>query len=156
MEISKLFISFIISASPLGELKIGLPYALHQHLNDYAALIFCIAGNLLVYPIINFLMENYGHLIFRNNKVKRKMVTVRQNTQKRTKDLIEKYGFWGLMVFVAVPLPGTGAYFGTIAAYVFNIESGKAMKAISIGVIVTGILYYLAMKGLIKGLEFIL
>ena len=61
-----------------------------------------------------------------------------------------------MLIFVAIPMPGTGAYFGTIAAYVFDIEKKKAAMAISIGIVITGVLYFAAMKGLIKGLSFLL
>jgi uncharacterized membrane protein len=154
--LGKLIVSFLISASPLGEAKVGLPYALSANVNDIAALLFCMAGNLMVYPIIELFMSTVGKSLFKKPSIKRKVIKLRNNTKARTQDLVDKYGFWGLMVFVAVPLPGTGAYFGTIAAYVFEIDKAKAFKAISIGVIITTILLFLILKGAIKGLEFLL
>ena len=50
---------------------------------------------------------------------------------------IQKYGFWGLMVFVMIPLPITGAYMGTIAASIFKVDRKKALLAISLGVLVS-------------------
>lgn len=50
---------------------------------------------------------------------------------------IQKYGFWGLMIFVMIPLPVTGAYMGTIAANIFKINRKKAMLAISLGLVVS-------------------
>ena len=154
--LGKLIVSFLISASPFGEMKIGLPYAMHAHVNDVAALIFCIAGNLMVYPIVDYLMVNYGTKFFKSTKTKKKAVWIKIHTRSKTKDLIQKYGFWGLMIFVMVPIPGTGAYLGTVAAYIFEIEKSQAFKAISIGVIFSGILLYAALKGMIAGANFLL
>ena len=152
--LGKLIVSFLISASPFGEMKIGLPFALHAHVNDVVALIFCIAGNLMVYPIVDYLMVNYGARLFKSNKIKRKAVWVKIHTKSKTKDLVQKYGFWGLMFFVMIPVPGTGAYLGTVAAYIFDIDKAKAFKAISLGVVFSGILLYAVIKGALKGISF--
>ena len=57
-------------------------------------------------------------------------------TRKKVESNIEKWGFWGLMIFVMIPLPFTGAYIGTIAAYIFKINYKKALLAINIGVLI--------------------
>lgn len=154
--LGKLLVSFLISASPLGELKTGLPWALSKtDVNQYAALLFCIAGNLMVYPIIEYVMSNFGAKIFKTRWSKKKVVSLKQYSKSKTQSLVDKYGFWGLMIFVAVPLPGTGAYFGSIAAYVFGVEKKKAALAISIGIVITGVLYFAVLQGLIEGYKFL-
>lgn len=145
--LGKLLVSFLISASPFGEMKIALPIAMSStEINDWGALLFCIAGNLMVYPIVDYLMTNYGPYLFKNRKAKRGFVKVRSHTRSKTEKLINKYGFWGLMIFVMVPLPGTGAYLGTIAAYIFGIEKNDAFAAISIGIVLSGILLFAVLK----------
>ena len=145
--LGKLLVSFLISASPFGEMKTALPIAIHSNeINDWGALLFCIAGNLMVYPIVDYLMTNYGAFIFKTNKAKRSIVKVRSHTRNKTEKLISKYGFWGLMIFVMVPLPGTGAYLGTFAAYIFGIEKKDAFAAISIGIVLSGILLFAVLK----------
>jgi uncharacterized membrane protein len=153
--LGKLIVSFLISASPFGELKAGMPYAEAVGITDWAILIICIAGNLLVFPIIELFMTYFGPILFKSNWSKRKVIKLKTTTKRKTQSLIEKYGFWGLLVFVAIPMPGTGAYFGTIAAYVFDIEKKKAALAISLGILITGVLYFCVMKGLLKGLSFL-
>ena len=64
--------------------------------------------------------------------------TVRART--KTKTVIQKYGVWGLMIFVMIPLPITGAYIGTIAAYIFGISYQKSLIAISSGIIISSIM----------------
>lgn len=57
---------------------------------------------------------------------------------------IHKYGFWGLMIFVMIPLPFTGAYMGVVAGRVLNVETRSAFKAISIGILISSTLIALA------------
>jgi len=151
--LGKLLLSFLISISPLGEMKVGLPYAIAADVNPWVALLFCLAGNLLIFPLVDYLMTTFGPIVFKSRKTKETALKFRLHTKKRTKGLMEKYGFWGLMVFVMIPLPGTGAYLGTIASYAFNIDKRKAFRAISLGVIGSGaILQTLAILTL-KGIE---
>jgi len=63
---------------------------------------------------------------------------------------MDKYGFWGLMIFVAIPLPGTGAYSGSIAALILGMNKVKAFISISLGVIIAGIIVALATTGVVK------
>jgi len=58
----------------------------------------------------------------------------------KTKKVIQKYGVWGLMIFVMIPLPVTGAYIGTIAAYIFGISYQKSLIAISSGITISSIM----------------
>ena len=146
-------LSFLISASPLGEMKVGLPYANAADLNPWAALLFCVAGNLLVFPIVDYVMTTFGNRLFKNKTVAKRVVRIRNHTKNKTKGLIQKYGFWGLMVFVMIPLPGTGAYLGTIAAYAFNIDKQKAFMSISVGVVLSGILLQAGLMGAFKAFE---
>ncbi|HIB85266.1 MAG TPA: ligand-binding protein SH3, partial [Chromatiaceae bacterium] len=53
---------------------------------------------------------------------------------------IDKYGFWGLMVFVMIPLPVTGAYTGSFAAWIFGVKRRKAFLAVSLGVLIAGVI----------------
>lgn len=139
--LGKLLLSFLISASPFGEMKVGLPYAILQgDINPWIALLFCMAGNLLVFPIVDYFMTNYGGFLLKNRMIKKGVVKLRSHAKSKTQALMQKYGFWGLMIFVMVPIPGTGAYLGTIAAYFLNIKRGRAFAAISAGVVLSGIL----------------
>ena len=136
--------SFLISASPFGEMKVGLPYAiLSANLNPWTAFLFCIAGNLLIFPIVEYFIDHQMVKFFRHGKLKRMAARLRSLSRKKTEKLIKKYGFWGLMVFVMVPLPGTGAYLGTVASYVFEFDKKDASLAISIGVVISGLLVQL-------------
>jgi len=150
--LGKLIVSFLFSASPFGEMKIALPIAMnHPGINEWAALFFCIAGNLMVYPIVERLMSNYGTFLFKTKTAKKGLIKVRTHTKNKTGKLINKYGFWGLMIFVMVPLPGTGAYLGSVAAYVFGIDKKSAFYAISIGIVLSGFLLFATIKAAEQG-----
>ena len=68
---------------------------------------------------------------------KKGVVYLAKRAKKIAGGNVQKHGFWGLMVFVMIPLPGTGAYMGTIAANIFKIERKRAFLAISLGVIIS-------------------
>lgn len=152
--LGKLLLSFLISISPLGEMKAGLPMAILQYgLNPWVAFLFCLSGNLLIFPLVDYLMTTFGPMVFKSRKTKERAVRFRLHTKRRTNGLMQKYGFWGLMVFVMIPLPGTGAYLGTIASYAFDIDKGKAFKAISLGVLGSGIILQFVTILTKKGIE---
>jgi uncharacterized membrane protein len=65
------------------------------------------------------------------------------NLRKRGKPKVEKYGFWGLILFVAIPLPITGAYTGTILAWLLDMDWRKAFPAVGLGVTVAGVIVLL-------------
>ena len=69
------------------------------------------------------------------------------NLRKRGKPKVEKYGFWGLTLFVAIPLPITGAYTGTILAWLLGMDWRKAFPAVGMGVIVAGVVVLLITLG---------
>ncbi len=64
---------------------------------------------------------------------------------------VERYGFWGLVLFVAVPLPGTGAYAGTAAAWLLEIEWKKGLGAVVVGVAIAGTVVWLASEAVAVG-----
>ena len=132
--------SIILSMLPIAELRGGIPYALTKDIHPVVAYFICCAANILAFPIVYFFM-GFFHGIF--NKMSwytnlfDKIVT---RTRAKVGDKIEKWGFWGLMVFVMVPLPVTGAYTGSFAAWVFGIEKRKGFLAVACGVMIAGLL----------------
>jgi uncharacterized membrane protein len=72
------------------------------------------------------------------------------NLRKRGKPIVEKHGFWGLILFVAIPLPITGAYTGTILAWLVGMNWKKAFPAVGLGVIMAGVVVLLITLGVIS------
>lgn len=147
-----ILIAMLWSISPFGEAKVGIPYALFNDVNIYLAFIFCLIANILVFPVMIFFLDSVNRLFFRWRFYKKSAVWVARRAKTGARKGIEKYGFWGLMIFVMVPLPGTGVYAGTIASYIFRFERKKAFLANSIGIFLSSVIVWTVTVLSIKGL----
>jgi len=132
--------SILLSMLPIAELRGGIPYAIANDVSPLLAYLICVGANLLAFPIVFFFLE-FLHPIFMKidfyETLFEKFVI---RTRKKIENNIEKWGFWGLMIFVMIPLPVTGAYTGSFAAWLFNIKKSQALLAVSLGVIIAGII----------------
>ncbi len=133
--LESLIITFLLSISPFGEARVGIPYAILNEVPFLWALAVGLAANLLIYPFLVLLIDTFNNRFWPNRHYKKGVIYLSRIARKKTGSSIEKYGFWGLMVFVMIPLPGTGAYLGTIAASIFKIDRKKAFWAVSLGVL---------------------
>ena len=129
---------FLISISPFGEGKVGIPIAIAiDNLPITTILLVGILGNLLIFPLLYKSIEISNKYLLKNRFYKKSAIKLSLRARRKTKNVIGKYGAWGLMVFVMIPLPFTGAYIGTIASYIFGINYRKSLFAISCGVIIS-------------------
>lgn len=135
--ISELIHTFLLSISPFGEARVGIPYGIMQGLHPLWAFSVGLAANLLVFPIFIWLINKFDMKLWRFRPYKRQSLRMARKAKTGVGAKIQKYGFWGLMIFVMIPLPVTGAYMGTIAAYIFKIKKRKAIAAISLGVFIS-------------------
>ena len=133
--ISKEAIIFIISMIPILELRGGLLSASPALLNVpiLRAIPICIVGNILPIPFILLLIR---HVLEWMKKVPcfRGIALWLEHKAMSKKGQIEKYEFWGLMLFVGIPLPGTGAWTGALVASLLRMKFGKAFGAILVGI----------------------
>ena len=147
-----LFYTFLFSMSPIGEARLGIPYAVFNNVHFLLAFAVGLVGNLLVYPLFMWLIDRFHQKLWPYTLYKKGMIRFSRIAKRSAGGNIQKYGFWGLMVFVMVPLPGTGAYTGTIAAALFKIERKKAFLAITLGTLISCVIMavgsYLSSLGL--------
>lgn len=122
------------SVSPFGEAKVGIPYAVFNDINIYWAFVVCFLANVLIFPIMIFFLDNVNRYFLRWRFYKKSAIYVARKAKLGAGKNIQKYGFWGLLIFVMVPVPGTGVYAGSIAAYLFGIERKRAFLANTIGI----------------------
>ncbi|MBA3985011.1 MAG: small multi-drug export protein [Flavobacteriales bacterium] len=141
------------SISPFGEAKVGIPYALVNGVNIYIAFIFCVIANILVFPLMTFFLDKINTYFYKWRFYKRSSVYIARKAKTGAQKGIDKYGFWGLMLFVMVPIPGTGVYAGTIAAYIFKIERKKAFLANSIGIFISSVIIWVSTLLALEGLQ---
>jgi len=147
-----IIIAMLWSVSPFGEAKVGIPYGMYQGVNIYVVLIACFLANLLVFPIMLFFLNTMNTQLLKWKQYKKAAIYVARKAKNGSGDKIKKYGFWGLVIFVMIPLPGTGVYAGSIATYLFKIERRKAFVANTLGIFISSIIVWtmtlLAMKGM--------
>tara|TARA_B100000902_G_C27279073_1_gene900613 strand:- start:1104 stop:1547 length:444 start_codon:yes stop_codon:yes gene_type:complete len=135
-----ILVTFLISLSPLGEARAGIPYGELNGLPIFLVLVIGLTANLLIFPVFYRAIEFSKKYFSKNEFYKKSVIYLSSRARSRTKTMIKKYGAWGLMVFVMIPFPVTGAYTGTIAAYIFRISYKKSLIAISIGVTISCIM----------------
>lgn len=136
----------VVSAMPLSELRGGIPLALYLGFSPLESYILGVVGNLIPIPFILLLLDK-----IKNIKIKfiSKVYTAITTRIEKRRNLIEKYGYVGLMLFVAVPLPITGAWTGTLLAFLLGLNKFKSFLAISLGVSLAGIIVTLTSLGVL-------
>lgn len=140
--IKDFIISVLLSLSPFGEAKVGIPYGIVNGLNIYLVFAACFLANVLVFPIMMFFLEKINRSLLNWKFYKKSAVFVARRAKNGSGAQIKKYGFWGLMFFVMIPLPGTGVYAGSIATYLFKIEKSKAFTANVIGIFFSSLIVW--------------
>ena len=137
--IGKLIVTFLISMVPIIELRGALPIATGMGVEWYIALPIAIIGNIIPVPFIIIFIKKIFAWMSKQKGFLTKIVTKMEEKAFSKKDAIEKYGPWGLWLFVAIPLPGTGAWTGALIAAMMGISLKKSFPAIATGVITAGI-----------------
>ena len=135
-------ITFLWSISPFGEAKVGIPYGIFHDLNIFWVLLIAVVANILVFPIMMFFLEHINRNLLRWHAYKKMAIWIARRAKVGSGDKIKKYGFWGLIFFVMIPLPGTGVYAGSIAGYIFKVETKTAFKANAIGIIISSLIVW--------------
>ena len=135
-----LIYSIILSMMPIAELRGGIPYALANGITPVTAYLVCTAANILAFPIVYLFIGIFHDLFLKMQWYASLFEKLVIRTRHKVEDNLEKWGFWGLMVFVMIPLPVTGAYTGSFAAWVFGIEKSKAFLAVALGVLISGLI----------------
>ncbi len=131
----KELIILIIAALPISELRGAIPVGLSLNQPLFKTIILAISGNLIpVIPLL-FLLEPVSKKLRQFKLWHRFFEWLFERTQRRAQ-LVERYGAIGLIFFVAIPLPITGAWTGCVAATLFKIRFRYAFAAITIGVII--------------------
>ena len=142
--LEKYLLCFLVSMVPLIELRMGVPFAVGMGLDYMTSLVVCVIGNMLPVPIIYFFARKvleWG----RDKKYIGKFFTYCiEKGERGGQKLKAKAGrgglFIALMLFVGIPLPGTGAWTGTLAASFLNMGIKSTSLAVSLGVIIAGII----------------
>ena len=141
-------IAFIISLMPILELRGGLIAAALLEINIVKAFIICFIGNIIPIPFILWLITPIFDYL-KKTKLFNGFVTKLENKAMSKKDKIEKLEYIGLMLFVGIPLPGTGAWTGCLIAALLNMNKKKAMLYAVLGVVMAGIIMMIFSYGIL-------
>lgn len=150
--ITDLIIAMLWSISPFGEAKVGIPYGLLNGVNMYLVLGACFLANVMVFPIMMFFLNTINRYFLRWHFYKKGALFVARRAKIGSGEKIRKYGFYGLIFFVMLPVPGTGVYAGSIATYLFNFERKKAFLANTIGIFLSSLIVWITTVLTMKGM----
>lgn len=149
--VSKEALIFIISLFPILELRGGLLAASLLKVNYLTALPLCVIGNILPIPfILLFIRRIFGWM--KKSRMLRPMVEKLENRAMGRSDQIQRYEFLGLLLFVGIPLPGTGAWTGALIASLLQIDIKKSSVAILAGIALAAVIMSIVSYGVLGNL----
>lgn len=149
--VSKEIVVFIISMIPILELRGGLIVSSLLQVPITTAIPLCIIGNIIPIPfILLFIKQIFKWL--KNVRVFRGLIEKLENRAMSKSDSIRKYEFWGLVLFVGIPLPGTGAWTGSLIAALLEIDLKKAVLAELLGIVIATVIMSIVSYGLLGAL----
>ena len=151
LKYGKELIIFIISLMPILEIRGGLIAATLLGLKIVPSFIICLIGNLLPMPFILWFITPILNWL-KKTKYMSKIVNKIENKALKKKDRIEKAEFIGLLLFVGIPVPGTGGWMGSLIAALIGMDKKKALTAITLGVLLAGFIVGTLSFGLLKGI----
>ncbi|MBM3304007.1 MAG: small multi-drug export protein [Candidatus Aenigmarchaeota archaeon] len=149
--LEQLWIVIIASLSPVLELRGGIPIGVGLGLDPLLVIITAVVFNALVFfPVFAALGLLYRRLFERFGWARR----IIERIHKKGRPVIERYGVIGLVIFVAVPLPVTGAWTGTIIAWLLGLDWRRSFLAVALGVVIAGAIVSAVVLGGISVLNF--
>lgn len=139
MHLSNELLVFVISLFPIIELRGAIPVGFVLDMNPWVLYILAVVGNLLPIPFILLLIRPIVQWFLKTKYFRRFGLWLEAKVEKH-KHKVEKYEFWGLCLFVAIPLPGTGAWTGALIAAFLGMRLKKALPPIILGVLIAGLI----------------
>jgi uncharacterized membrane protein len=152
LQLSTIITTILLCLAPISELRGGLPFARARGVPLVPAYLLCVVSNALVSPLIYLFLSSVHRLLLRWPAYARFFDRFIDSARKRVHGAIERFGIAGLIVFVAIPLPITGAVTGTFGAWVLGLPPRKVFPAVAAVVAIAGIIvaavYTLGIKAL--------
>ncbi|GBD87981.1 putative small multi-drug export protein [bacterium BMS3Abin03] len=142
---------FLTALTPIGELRASIPLGLTiYNLPLWLVFIVSVVGNIIPPIFILWLFPKISDWMMSHSKLMNRFLSwLFDRTRKKAHGKIEKYGDIALIIFVAIPLPNTGAWTGALAAWLFDIPMKRAIPNILYGVIIAGVIVTLVTTGLV-------
>lgn len=155
MDIKNILYIFLCSMVPIIELRVAIPMGAALDIPFYINYIISVVGNMLPVPFILLFIRHILHWMKKIPKLD-KIAAWIENKAEKNKAKVLKYATFGLYIFVAIPLPGTGAWTGALVASMLDMRMKRSIPAILLGVMTAGVIMSLASYGAIGFLKFLL
>lgn len=149
--VSKEIVVFIISMIPILELRGGLIVSKLLQVPITTAIPICIVGNIIPIPFILLFIKQIFKLL-KKIKLFRGIIERLEKRAMSKSDNIKRYEFWGLVLFVGIPLPGTGAWTGSLIAALLDVDFKKAILAELLGIAIATVIMSFLSYGLLGAL----
>jgi uncharacterized membrane protein len=148
-----LLITAALSFMPVSELRGAIPFAMVNNIPWYAAFLFSAVFNALVAPFCWLFLATVHKLLYGIGWYQRFFDRFVEGARRKLSGSMEKWGWLGIALFVAIPLPMTGAWTGTLGAWVLGVSKRRTMAAVILGVLTAGIIVTSVMELGIKALN---
>jgi len=135
--LDKIYLIILTAIAPISELRGSIPLGLYLGLDPVTTFFVSVISNTLIFFPIYFVVELFYEKIFSNITFFKKYL---ERSRRIGKPYVDKYGILGLMIFVAVPLPLTGAWTATLLAWLMGMDLKKSFITIALGVLVAGLI----------------
>lgn len=139
-EFGKYLVTLIVSMVPVLELRGAIPIGVGLGLSHFEAMVVSMIGNMLPVPFIILFIRPIFKWMTRKSEKLGRLVTKLEARAEGKWDQVHKYQFFGLAIFVGIPLPGTGAWTGALIAAVMDMRMRSALPSIALGVVMAGLL----------------
>lgn len=149
------FYTFLISMIPIIELRGAIPIGQALGLPFWECYLISTIGNMLPVPIILLFVRFVLDWMKRIKHIDKIAIWVENKAAKHS-GKVTRYATWGLFVFVAIPLPGTGAWTGSLIAALLDVRMKKALPSVFAGVLVAGLIVSLISYGFLSFLNFLI
>lgn len=134
------FMTFVMAMIPVVELRGAIPFGVVSGLSIQTSFALSVIGNMVPIPVLVVFTRKVFEWLQTKNKWLHKMVEKLEKKAEKNKKVVLRSEFWGLMILVAIPLPGTGAWTGALVAAMLNMRLARAIPSIGLGVLLAGII----------------
>lgn len=138
--IKTILFTVLLSLLPISELRGAIPYAYFNDIPLWASFAISVIANAMVSPIAIIFLQTLHKLFYKIGLYKRFFDKTVVKARIKVGEKVNKYGYWGLMVFVAIPLPITGAWTGSIGAWILNLDKKKSCLYVALGILISGLI----------------
>jgi uncharacterized membrane protein len=134
-----MFMIILVTFLPFLELRASIPYGILQtNVPVLGVFIIAVTANILLAVFLYFFLDSVVHLLTRVPVIGNAYQHIIVRSQRKVHRYVEKYGVLGLALFIGIPLPGSGVYTGTLAAYTLGFGFREFFRAVMIGVFIAG------------------